>query len=465
MTDTRDPADAQASTTHLSPLERGLQLFTDVHPGEGVTALVMFANVFLILCAYYFVKPLRDGWIAVSDVRGLSSMEVKAYSSFAQSLVLIGAMALYGQLVTRWPRRELITRTTAFCMVNLLVFWLLYRAQTPGAGVAFYIWVGMFGVFVVSQFWAFAADLYSDERGRRLMPMIAIGATAGAVVGSFITETIVHSGVLDSGALLLVANLPLLASIALTTLADRRGPTGTSHHPHEPAVVVPAAPFEEERSGALALVYRHRYLLAVAVVSLLSNWVATNGDNLLFRVVQEALKNRVGPDTLEAPFVREGTTAFYGSFFFWVNVCALVLQAFCASRLLEYGGFGLSLLLLPMIAFSSYTAMAFFPFLLVVQVMKTAENSTSYSINNTAKQVLWLPTTTEMKYKAKPAIETFVVRLGDGFAALTVLIGVRWYALTLQSLFLFNVVLAVLWLVVAGVVVREYQQIRTLPDA
>src|SRR6516225_6992835 len=73
-----------------SALERALCLFTDVQPGEGVTALVMFANVFLILCAYYFVKPLRDGWLASSDGRGLSTMEMKAYTSFAQSVVLIG---------------------------------------------------------------------------------------------------------------------------------------------------------------------------------------------------------------------------------------------------------------------------------------------------------------------------------------------------------------------------------------
>jgi len=210
----------------LSPLEQFLRLFTEVRPGEGLTAICMFANVFLILCAYYFVKPLRDGWIAVSDVRGLSSVEVKAYTSFAQSLVLIGGVALYGRLVTRWPRREVITWTTLFCISNLLVFWSLRAAQVAGAGVAFYIWVGIFGLFVVSQFWAFAADLYGDERGRRLLPMIAIGATAGAVTGSFIAETLVHSGVLDASALLLAALLPLMASIVLTAVADNRGPIG-----------------------------------------------------------------------------------------------------------------------------------------------------------------------------------------------------------------------------------------------
>jgi AAA family ATP:ADP antiporter len=277
--------------------------------------------------------------------------------------------------------------------------------------------------------------------------------------------------VLDSSALLLAANLPLAASIALTTLADHRGPTGEGSHPlGERPVAAAPAPADTKHVGALELVYRHRYLLAVAGVTLLTHWVSTNGDNLLFRVVQEALANEVkaqpGLDAHAVQlFVREGTTAFYGSFFFWVNVCALFLQAFCASRLLEYGGFGPSLLLLPMIALSSYSAMAFLPFLLVVRVMKTAESSTSYSINNTAQQVLWLPTTSEMKYKAKPAIETFVVRLGDGLAAMTVLVGVRLYALSTESLFLFNVGLVLLWLLIAWFIVREYHRIRARTGA
>jgi AAA family ATP:ADP antiporter len=454
--------DWQIKRASLTPLERGLQLFTSVRPGEGVTALAMFANVFLILTAYYFVKPLRDGWIATSDVRGLSTIEVKAYSSFAQSLLSIVAVALYARLATRWQRRELVVRTTAFCIANLLAFWALYYLDIPGAGIAFYVWVGMFGVFVVSQFWAFAADLYSDERGRRLLPMIAIGATAGGVLGSFLTEKIVHSDVLGSGALLLVAILPLGASMALTSIADRRGPLGEAQARSAAGpIAAPPPSTGASEAAALSLVFRHRYLLAVAAVALLSNWVGTNGDNLLFRIVQEALKNQAaGAGSMEAPFVREGTTAFYGSFFFWVNLCALVLQAFFASRLLKLGGLGLSLLLLPTIAFAGYAAMALFPILMVVQVMKTAENSTSYSINNTARQVLWLPTTSEMKYVAKPAIETFFVRLGDGFAAMTVLIGVRGYELSLQSLFLFNVALAVLWFAIARVVVREYRRLQ-----
>jgi len=176
-------ADITPAREPLSVLERGLRLFTDIRSGEGLTGIVMFADVFLILCAYYFVKALRDGWIAVSEVAGLSQVELKAYTSFAQSLLLCGVVVTYARLSARWPRRTLITRVTLVCISNLVLFWLLQPGflftNLPGAGVAFYLWVGMFGVFVVAQFWTFAAGLFAGERGRRLLPPTAAGAPGG----------------------------------------------------------------------------------------------------------------------------------------------------------------------------------------------------------------------------------------------------------------------------------------------
>ena len=90
MSATAPPATGDFDRSRLTWVERGLRAFTDVRPGEGRTALVMFANVFLILCAYYFVKPLREGWLAASgEVAGLSKIEVRAYTSFGQSLLLV----------------------------------------------------------------------------------------------------------------------------------------------------------------------------------------------------------------------------------------------------------------------------------------------------------------------------------------------------------------------------------------
>ncbi len=447
----------------LSPLERFLRLFTDVRAGEGGTAVMMFANVFLILCAYYFVKPLREGWIAISDVSGLSSFEVKAYSSFGQALLLVPVVSWYARLAQRLPRAALIARASLFCISNMVLFWALqpgvFFEHLPVSGIVFYLWVGMFGVFVVAQFWAFAADVYEDGPGRRMLPVIAIGATAGAAGGAWIAEQLVHSGIVPAKHLLLAATLPLGTSILLTRAVDAREGGGRT---------TPAAAPDQDGAvacSAIDLVLRNRFLVAVAGVTLLLNWVNTNGENLLFRVVQEALSRAADVRGLEAgsraalEYTRDGTTLFYGNFYFWVNLCALALQGFAASRLLKYGGFGAILLLLPVISLISYTAMWIVPVLAVVKFMKIAENATNYSINNTARHVLWLPVPAGTTYRGKPTIDTLVTRVGDGLAAVTALVGVQVLDLATDSYFVFNSALVLVWLWLAIDVIRRHRRL------
>jgi AAA family ATP:ADP antiporter len=426
----------------------------------------MFANVFLILSAYYFIKPLREGWIAVSDITGLTKMEVKAYSSFGQSILLVPVVWLYGRLSGRYRRSDLITRATLFCVLNLAVFWAiqpgLFIDYLPYSGIIFYLWVGMFGVFVVAQFWAFAADVYTVERGNRLFPVIAVGATSGAASGSWITEFLVGSGLFGTEWLLIVTMIPLIASIFLSRIVD-----GRTHEQSAGSKATPGPDIEDSGRSAISIVFTSRLLLATALITLLLSWVNTNGENLLFRVVQEflkeqALKEGVSNTNALMEFTRDGTTAFYGDFYFWVNVVALILQAFVASRLLKYGGFGVILLTMPVVALVSYTAMAFIPILAVVKTMKIAENSTDYSINNTARNVLWLPVSAELKYKGKPTIDSLFVRVGDGIAALTVLVGVQLLALSTQSFFVLNVVLVFIWIILAFVVIREHRRFSEL---
>jgi len=447
----------------LSASERFLCLFTEVKPGEGPTAMMMFANVFLILLAYYFIKPLREGWIAVSEIQGLSKMEVKAYSSFAQSVLLLFVVGWYAKLADRWDRATLFARATLFCISNMVVFWFLqpdfFFAKLPLSGILYYLWVGMFGVFVVAQFWTFCADVYTDERGKRMMPFIAIGATSGAAAGSWIVNALVSSGLLPTEYLLLVAIGPLLLSIYLVRRVESRAYTGGGEN-------TAVRPGDTERASlwnGAKLVLLSRFLLLAALVTLFTNWVNTNGENLLFRVVQETLAAQAeGQGFIDErsllEFVRDGTTAFYGNFYFWVNIVALLLQAFVASRLLKFGGFAAILLILPVIALASYTMMALLPVLAVVKVMKVAENATDYSLNNTSRHVLWLPVSSIMKFRGKPAIDTLYVRLGDGLAALTVVLGVHLLTLSTSGFFYFNVFLVLCWLVAGVMLVGEHRR-------
>lgn len=456
--------------TELSKKERFLSLFTDVKSGEGTTALLMFANVFLILLAYYFIKPLREGWIAVSDVEGLSKMEVKAYSSFLQSIILLFVVGWYAQLADKWDRVTLFTRATLFCISNMIIFWFLqpdfFFDGLPLMGVIYYLWVGMFSVFVVAQFWTFAADIYTNERGKRMLPFIAIGATSGAAFGSWVVNVLVGSGIMPTEALLIVAIFPLLASIFIVRIVARREAMHAAADAENSNSVPKTESVVSDKPsiwGGAKLVLLSKFLLLAALVTMLTNWVNTNGENLLFGVIQDSLANDaqqqgIIDESSVLAFVRDGTTAFYGNFFFWVNIIALLLQAFVASRLLKYGGFAALLLILPVIALTSYTVMALLPVLAVVKMMKIAENATDYSLNNTSRHVLWLPVSSAMKFRGKPAIDTLYVRLGDGLAALTVLVGVQLLALSRSGFFAFNVFLVLCWLVVGVLLVREHKR-------
>lgn len=447
------------ASRRLSPAERVLALFTEMRPGEGATSLWMLVSVFLILAAYYCVKPARDGLLAVSPAGGLSETELKAYSSFGQSLVLLLALPLYDRIARRFSRSRLVAIVTLFFAANLVLFWCLqpglFVRGIPALGIVFYLWVGVFNVFVVCQFWAFAADLYGDEAGRRQFPLIAVGATAGAAAGAGIAERFVK--ITGTYGLLLVAAAVLTASLGTLRRAETLGAEGTGESPAE------LRDTEHETSGGLRLVFAHRYLLAAAVMILVLNWVNSNGENALFGFVQRQVHAAADARGLAASaadsFVRDQTTAFYGDLFFWVNLVALVLQTLVASRVLLLGGFAAILFCLPVISLASYATMALWPVLSVVRAMKIAENATDYSLNNTAKQVLWLPTTTDMKYRAKAVIDTLFVRAGDGLAAVTAFFTVNLLALPPRALFAVNAVLVVLWLALAAAVARQHARL------
>jgi AAA family ATP:ADP antiporter len=445
-----------------SRLERALGIFTDVRPGEGPTALLMFANVFLILCGYYFIKPLRDGWLAGEQVPGFEGT-IRAYSAFAQVLVLVPVVSLYGRLTQRWRGAELITRSTLFCISNLLIFWLLFPGFLtdflPGSGIAFFLWVQMFSVFVVAQFWTFAADLYTDERGRRMMPLVMIGANAGGAFGAGLLSRLVEIEAFPQQMLLLVAIVPLLGSIVLSRWAEQRGPLGKGTR----RLAETPAERAQRRRGSIGTVLSHRFLLLVGLLTLLMFWVISNGENLLWRVIQGVLDQEAAgqglADEARRAYIQTGTSLFYGGFYTQVNLATLILQALVASRLLKYGGFATILLALPVVSFASYATMALVPIIGVIKLMKIAENSTNYSLNNTARHVLWLPATPEMLYKGKPTIDTLFVRLGDGMAALTALVGIQILALATDTLFVVNIVLVLCWLGVAWTVIRQHRRL------
>lgn len=396
-----------------------LGLVTRVRPGEGKSALLMALNVFLLLTAYYVIKPVREAFILSTG-----GAEVKSYSAVGQVALLAFLVPLYGGLASRVPRPVLVPTVTFGFVVCIVLFFVAAQLGAPHLGIAFYLFVGIFNLMVIAQFWAMANDIYVREQGERLFPVVGFGASMGALFGSVLTSNLV--GVLGVETLLLVSAGVLGATIGVTKMVEKSAralslsPSArlneSSADVHEQNVTP-----DPKRKGAFALVWRSPYLLMIAGLMFFANWVNTNGEYILGSIVarfaeQQAELNPALPE-------KEIIGKFYAEFFLVVNVLGVFLQLFVVSRVIRYLGVGGAILVLPCIALGSYLFLSLFPVLWVVRAVKTAENATDYSLNNTVRNALFLPLSVEEKYKAKQATDTFFVRGGDVASAGLVYVG------------------------------------------
>ena len=426
-----------------SRLESLLSHFADVRGGEGVGVLLMALNLFLLLCAYYLLKTAREVLILTQG-----GAEVKSYSSAGQAALLLVVVPLFGAIASRVNRVRLVTGVTLFFASNLAVFVLLGKAGFR-EGVAFFLWVGVFNVLVIAQLWAFANDLYTQRQGERLFPLVGVGSSLGAWIGAVLATRAMHSagpyGLMTAAAVLLVCCAALTKWINLRQV--RLQEPSRRQQAEQPL----------SKEGGFQLIFRDRYLLLIAVLVVLLNIVNSSGEFLLSKlVVGEAA--RAFPDAVRMAAERQRYIGeFYGSYFAWFNVTGLILQMFFVSRIFKAIGPGGSLFVGPWIALVGYSVILVAPILPLVRVLKILDNSTDYSIQNTAGQALFLPTSREAKYKAKAAIDAFFKRFGDVLQGGIVYLGTS-LGFRVPAFAALNLGFTLIWFVIAAALSREYRR-------
>lgn len=454
MTSAPPPAPGDRRTM----LDRALGVFGDVRNGESGTVLLLFANLFLLLVGYYVLKTVRDTLILTDKSGGA---EVKAYASAGQALLLIGFVPVYSWIASRVDRVKLIFGMIAFYVISIELFFGAMRGGLTYAVIAFFIWVGIFNLTSIALFWSYANDLYRPGVGERLFPIIAIGGTAGAPLGSKLAAWMFQGGIQPS-TMLQIAVVLLIGHLALYAAVNRR----------ESRRAEQAAVSREPVAGrnGFALVLANPYLRLFALLLIVLNVVNTNGNYILERTLLEMANAAAGAATgpERDAFVKTYVGSFVGNFGFYQNILVVLIQSLLVSRIVKYFGIRGVLMTLPLIALGTYGLAAAgiaFTYFRILQVGKMVENATDYSVMNTGKQMLWLPTTRGEKYQAKQAIDGFFVRLGDLVSAALVFVFTARLALGPVGVARANVVLIVLWIVVVGLIVRQYRALAAARSA
>ncbi|UCE41415.1 MAG: hypothetical protein JSV17_00020 [Candidatus Aminicenantes bacterium] len=442
---------------------RFFRIFTVIHPGEAGTTWLLSLIFFLLFTGYYLLRPVREGLILTEW-----SPNMKSYLGGAIAVLLIFVVKIFSRIASKVPRQKLITWVTLFFISNLVLFYIIDGLGVSQAAIAiiFYVWLGIFNLMVVAQFWGFSNDLYTEEAGKRLFPLIMFGANFGALIGGIVSRRIL--GPLNEYQVMMLTAVMLAMCIVLTHVVHHREIKRAKKKGLEapPEGERPIGKEEKplETGGGFRLIFKSRYLLYIAFFILVLNFINTNGEYILSHVASYTASTAI--ETGQADGLTQNVLIgrFYSNFYIIMNLIAIFIQLFLVSRIFKWFGVRTAVLILPFIVLGGYFAIGAGVSLIVVRWIKSLENATDYSLMNTTKHSLFLITAREEKYKAKAAIDTFFHRSGDVLSAMLVFACAAYFAIDFENIqnisivARINVGIILVFILLGALIIKEHKK-------
>lgn len=422
-------------------MKKLLAKIVDMRTGEGFRAFAMFAYFFSVIAAYYVVKPATRSLF----IQNLGADKLP-FVYILTALVIGVVVAGWDRLVDRYERHHLVLISSLFFMSCLLFFRGMFAMGVRWTPVGFYLFSDIFSVVSVTLFWSFTNDIFQPGEGKRLFGFIGGGGTLGSFLGSRIAASYAES--LGTENLLFVAAALLSPTILLAYAVQRRvacetaaGAAGVGAG-RSPASM-PGSPASGD--SGFALIRRSRYLtLMVAMMGLM-----LTTSLFIEQQFQRVLET--------AGLSKDAMTAFQASRDSWMSVIGFSLQMVFTGHILKSLGILPALLLLPVTNFCSSAAFVLVPTLAVIGWAKVLDGSLKYGINQATKEVLYLPTSRDVKYKAKAFIDMFWFRLVKGIAGVLMLLVTYVWPLTVVQLSFLSLACTAVWIGVVFGLRREYK--------
>jgi AAA family ATP:ADP antiporter len=410
--------------------------FLHVRTDEVAAVLWSGAYFFFLLCGYYVLRPVRD---EMGVQAGLDRLPWLFSAVFG---VMLAVVPLFGWISARFPRRRFLPLVYLFFVANLGIFWGLFASGVAirETTMAFFVWVSVFNLFVVSVFWSFMADLYDTAQARRLYGFIAAGGTAGAIAGPALTAFLARP--LGPVNLLLVSASFLLAAIACI---HRLGRWSAERAPGP--VRSEEAPIGGGVLAGVRLVAASPYLLGISLYVVLYSTTST----LLYFQQMEIV-----PRTVTSGAER---TALFAALDLAVNLVTLALQLLVFQRFLARLGLSATLAVIPLVSLAGFGVLSLHSTLAVLVVFGVLRRAGEFALAKPARETLFNVLGREEKYKAKNFMDTVVFRGGDTASG--------WLATWLRTLgagmagiALFAMPLAALWGLTGIWLARRHTRLR-----
>ena len=423
------------------------RIFKDLvraRPSEVVAILWSFGYFFCLLCGYYILRPVRDEMGIQAGVGNLHWLFTGTF------VTMLAVVPVFGWISSRFPRRQFLPATYLFFAANLMVFFALFRSRIAPTETAraFFIWLSVFNLFVISVFWSFMADLFSNAQARRLYGFIAAGGSTGAIAGPLITTKMAPllgpTGLLPVSACFLLAAVVCIWRLSAWSRRPERRTSGSRIDTRQP---IGGGTF-----GGISLLLRSEYLLGIALYMVLFTLLST------FLYFQQAF---IISETISDPGER---TALFALIDLVVNALTLIGQLLIVGRIIGRFGVTVTLILMPIVAVFGFFVLGLFPTLAVLILFGSIRRAGEYAISKPAREILFTVISREEKYKVKNFIDTAVVRGGDAVSG-WLFEGLRLLGASLSGISFIAVPIAVLWASTAYLLGQRQEQLRATLNA
>lgn len=402
--------------------------FVAVKPKEISALLISCGYFYLVLCAYYIVRPIRSEMVIANGVSNIQWLMLMTM------FVLLLITPIFGWVTTRFKTRQFLSYCTLFFVSNLVVFYFLFNVEqrSPTVTRMFFIWVNVFNMFIVSLFWSFMNDVFSQGQSKRLFAFIAAGGTAGAISGPIITTSLVEA--LGLAPLLLISAGFLAASVACVVWLSRWH--NVDFKPLSSSIaqnhVVKNKALKGSIWGGFLLIVRSPYLMCICLL------ITLYAVSITFVEIQQA-------KLVEQTFaLASERTKLFSQVDFAVNVLALVFQLFLTSRIISWIGYRATLMIVPIGITLGFGLMATVPTLAIIIGVEVFRRAGDYSIMKPTREMLFSVVTREEKYKAKNFIDTAILRTGNASSAWAYT-GIKAAGASAHSIAAISLALGVAW--------------------
>lgn len=410
-----------------------------LRPGEFYPALWSFVYFFSILSAYYMLRSVRESMAIMGGTHNIPWLFTGTF------VAMLLVTPIFGFVASRYPRKKFLPWVYYFFIFNILIFFSLFTyvlrndLETVWIARAFFVWLSVFNLFVVSVFWSFMADIYSKEQGRRLFGFISAGGSAGAILGPLVTGFLVvplgFENMLPLSAFLLMFSVYCVAQ--LRRWAEQRESEG-----HE-VVVDTSKPIGGGALAGVRLVLTSPYLAAIAFGGALASFMGTATYIYMAQLVSENF----------------ATTDEQTRVFAWLdaltNALSLIGQLIIVKQVVQRFGVGVSLAVLPVVSVIGFAVLAANPVFIVIAALQVIRRSVTFGMGKPTSDMLYSVVSPEEKYKAKNFTETALYRGGDLVGAWTVRV---MAGIGLSGISLVCVPLAAIWTATALWLGRDYKR-------